>query len=195
MLNTFFIAIGLAMDAFAVSISSGVSLKKTNLKTYLYFGLYFGFFQFIMPIIGYYCSGLFSSYFQTYTSYISFGLLMFVGGKMLYEALHNDDENEDKDENENKEENENIADGKILKASNMIMLSVATSIDALVVGILFQINGEPILIGSIIIGVVAAVFSAFGVYIGKKVGNLFGNKAEILGGVILIALAFKALLM
>lgn len=184
MLNTFLIAIGLAMDAFAVSVSSGVSLKKTNLKTYLYFGIYFGFFQFIMPIIGYYGSGFFSDYFQTYTSYISFALLLFVGGKMLYEAVH-PDENAD----------ETTSDEKILKPSNMIMLSIATSIDALVVGILFQINGEPILTGSIIIGVVAAVFSAVGVYIGKKVGNLFGNKAEILGGVILIALAFKALLM
>lgn len=183
MLNTLFIAVGLAMDAFAVATTSGMALKKSNLKTYLTFGLYFGFFQSIMPIIGYYGSGLFADYFAEYTPIISFVLLFFIGSKMLYEAIKGGDEEKAS------------SDEDILKPSNLIMLGIATSIDALAVGVLFQINGENIYINSLIIGLVAFIFSSVGVYLGKKVGNLFGNKSEILGGVILIFLGFKFLLM
>ncbi len=182
MLSFLLIAIGLAMDAFAVSISSGISLKKSSIKTYLYFGAVFGFFQFLMPIIGYYGSQSFSTYFSNYTNIVSFILLFFIGAKMLYESLKGDDDEENNDSN-------------ILTFKNMCMLGIATSIDALAVGIVIQINNEPLLLNCIIIGVVAFLFSAVGVYIGKKVGNLVGSKAEILGGCILIFLAFKFLLM
>ncbi len=181
MLSFLFIAIGLAMDAFAVSISSGISLKKSSVKTYLYFGSVFGIFQFIMPIIGYYGSQSFSTYFSNYTNIVSFILLFFIGGKMLFESLHDDDSDDD--------------DNNILTFKNMCMLGIATSIDALAVGIVIQINNEPLLTNCIIIGIVAFLFSFIGVYIGKKVGNLVGSKAEILGGCILIFLAFKFLLM
>ncbi len=180
MLSYLFIAIGLAMDAFAVSISSGITLKKSGLKIYLLFGAVFGFFQFIMPIIGYTGSEAFSSYFSKYTDIISFGLLFFIGGKMLYESFKNDEEEKH--------------DSDIISIKNMVMLGIATSIDALAVGIVIQINNEPLLLNSIIIGVVAFLFSAVGVYLGKKVGDVIGSKAEILGGVILIFLAFKFLL-
>ncbi len=180
MLSFLLIAIGLAMDAFAVSISSGITLKKSGAKIYLLFGLVFGLFQFIMPIIGYFGSRTFSSYFSQYTSIISFALLFFIGGKMLMEALKKDEEETN--------------DSDILSIKNMIMLGIATSIDALAVGIVIELNNEPLLLNCIIIGVVAFLFSAVGVYIGKKVGDIIGSKAEILGGVILIFLAFKFLI-
>ncbi len=181
MINTLLIAIGLAMDAFAVSISSGISLKKSNFRIYFTFGLVFGLFQFIMPIFGYFGSKTFSQYFVNYTNYVSFGLLLFIGGKMLYEAIKSDDEDEKNDTD-------------ILNIKNMVMLGIATSIDALAVGIVIEINRQPILFNSVIIGLVAFLFSFFGVIIGKKVGDLVGNKAEMLGGVILVFLAFKFLL-
>ncbi len=184
MLNSLLIAVGLAMDAFAVSISSGISLKKHNLKIYLTFGLVFGFFQTIMPILGYYGSMSFSQYFSEYTNIISFVLLIFIGGKMLYESLKGDD-----DENEVEK-----SDSEILNIKNMVLLGIATSIDALAVGILIQINNQSLLKNCIIIGIVAFLFSFVGVIIGKKVGDMVGSKAEILGGVILIFLAFKFLL-
>lgn len=184
MLSNLLIAIGLAMDAFAVSISSGMQLKKTDIKTYITFGLYFGIFQFIMPILGYFGSVSFSEILETYSPLVSFCLLFPIGAKMLYEALKSKDETKENQKNDN----------DILNPKNMIMLAVATSIDAFAAGVLFQANKSDIISGSIIIGVVAFVFSAVGVYLGKKTGNLFGNKAEILGGCILILLSFKFLM-
>lgn len=177
MLNTIFIAIGLAMDAFAVSISSGIALKKPTLSYYLIFGTVFGFFQFIMPFFGFYGSKIFSNHFANYTNIISFVLLFAIGAKMIFEALSdNDDKN-----------------SEIITLWKMVGLGIATSIDALAVGIIFGINNSPILINSIIIGIVAFCFSFVGVYLGKKIGNFIGNKAEVFGGTILILLAINFL--
>lgn len=180
MINTVLIAIGLAMDAFAVSISSGISLKKPTLSYYLTFGFVFGFFQFIMPFLGFYGSKIFNNSFANYTNIVSFALLFIIGAKMLFESLTNSD-----DDSSEKEE--------VITFAKMIVLGIATSIDALAVGIVFGINNSPILINSIIIGIIAFCFSFVGVYIGKKAGNIIGKKSEILGGVILIFLAFNFL--
>lgn len=182
MFGTILIAIGLAMDAFAVSISSGITLKNTNIKDYLYFGAVFGFFQTIMPIIGFYGSQQFSHFFSGYADILSFILLFFIGAKMLMEALKSEDVEELLDKSD------------ILSIKNMTLLGIATSIDALAVGIVIQVNNQPLFSSAIIIGVVAFLFSFIGVYLGKKIGDIVGKKAEILGGVILIILAFKFLI-
>ncbi len=182
MFNILLIAIGLAMDAFAVSLSSGIALKKSGFKQYFTFGAVFGFFQFIMPIFGFYGSSFFSGYFSKYTDIISFVLLFFIGSKMLFEALKGDNDEDERNDND------------IINFKNMCIMGIATSIDALAVGILIQINNSPILINSVIIGLTAFIFSFFGIFLGKKIGTIVGNKAEILGGVILIFLALKFLL-
>ncbi len=182
MLNIFLIAIGLAMDAFAVSISSGVSFKKITPSIFFKFGLFFGFFQFLMPILGYIGATFFSYKLILFNNFISFTLLLIVGGKMLYEALNQNHENQLKDPM------------SILNLNNMLMLAIATSIDALAVGVVLAFNDTNIFVASIIIGIIAFILSITGVILGSKIGDILGSKAEILGGTILIFLAFKFLI-
>ena len=189
-ISVFFIAVALAMDAFSVSITSGMILKKPHGGAMLKIGLFFGVFQFVMPCLGYLLGSAFSVLISAFDHWIAFILLAFIGGKMIYEALS------EKDEEENIK---NPLDNKLLT-----MLAIATSIDALAVGVTFATMGmgvvspctlaqTALLQASGIIGVVAFVISAAGVYIGGKCGNLFGNKAEILGGVVLVGIGLKIL--
>lgn len=189
-ISVFFIAVALAMDAFSVSITSGMILKKPHGGAMFKIGLFFGVFQFVMPCLGYLLGSAFSVLISAFDHWIAFILLAFIGGKMIYEALS------EKDEEENIK---NPLDNKLLT-----MLAIATSIDALAVGVTFATMGmgvvspctlaqTALLQASGIIGVVAFVISAAGVYIGGKCGNLFGNKAEILGGVVLVGIGLKIL--
>lgn len=189
-ISVFFIAVALAMDAFSVSITSGMILKKPHGGAMFKIGLFFGVFQFVMPCLGYLLGSAFSVLISAFDHWIAFILLAFIGGKMIYEALS------EKDEEENIK---NPLDNKLLT-----MLAIATSIDALAVGVTFATMGmgvvspctlaqTALLQASGIIGVVAFVISAAGVHIGGKCGNLFGNKAEILGGVVLVGIGLKIL--
>ncbi len=189
-ISVFFIAVALAMDAFSVSITSGMVLKKPHGGAMFKIGLFFGVFQFVMPCLGYLLGSAFSVLISAFDHWIAFILLAFIGGKMIYEALS------EKDEEENIK---NPLDNKLLT-----MLAIATSIDALAVGVTFATMGmgvvspctlaqTALLQASGIIGIVAFVISAAGVYIGGKCGNLFGNKAEILGGVVLVGIGLKIL--
>ena len=189
-ISVFFIAVALAMDAFSVSITSGMILKKPHWGAMFKIGLFFGVFQFVMPCLGYLLGSAFSVLISAFDHWIAFILLAFIGGKMIYEALS------EKDEEENIK---NPLDNKLLT-----MLAISTSIDALAVGVTFATMGmgvvspctlaqTALLQASGIIGVVAFVISAAGVYIGGKCGNLFGNKAEILGGVVLVGIGLKIL--
>jgi putative Mn2+ efflux pump MntP len=179
--TVFAVAIGLAADAFAVSVANGIVMKD-NYKIYysLIFGLYFGLFQFIMPLIGYFTGSLFSESFEHFSNWVAFGLLFFIGAKMVYEALKNE------------AENEIIADLKhMVSVRNMCFLAIAVSIDAGAVGVSFAFTGTPLLQSSIIIGVVAFVGSAFGVYLGYKAGELISKGAGVVGGVILVLIGFS----
>ncbi len=181
-----FTAVGLAMDAFSVSVSSGMILK--NIRPYHAFkvGLFFGVFQFLMPCIGYFLGCGFSDVIESYASWIAFLILGFIGGKMIWEAIN--------------PKEESVADPMNNKI--LTILAIATSIDALAVGITFAAMGMNLFGGigmatipnSAIIGVVAFVFSCSGVYIGNKCGDVFGNKAEIAGGTVLIAIGIKILI-
>ncbi|MDE6181950.1 MAG: manganese efflux pump MntP family protein [Eubacteriales bacterium] len=180
LLNIIFIAFSLAMDAFAVSISNGLLLKKVRIKNGIKFGIFFGGFQFIMPIIGYYSGKIFEKQIIEFDHWIAFIFLTLIGGKMILDTF---------------KEEENINDEKdILSIKNLTVLAIATSIDALAVGISFSILKVNIIISSIIIGIVAFILSFLGIIIGKKIGKRFSKNAEIIGGAILIFIGTKILI-
>ena len=178
LISTFLIAIALAMDAFSVSITKGFTQKHLKNSQIIYYGLFFGGFQFIMPIFGYFCGNVIASYVEIFTSIIAFILLLAIGLNMIRESLSN--------------ENEEITDYFSFK--EVILLAIATSIDAFAVGITIALINDPILLSSVIIGIIAFIFSIAGVFIGKKLGDIFGDKFQIVGGVILILIGFKILL-
>lgn len=176
-LSTVFIGIGLAMDVFSVSLAGGSVVRKQMVKTAMIAGGMFGFFQFIMPLIGWVVGAPLSSLLQTVGSWIVVALFFFIGGKMIYDCFKGN------------EESVNLTGFKVL-----LILSVATSIDALAVGISYGLLGEAILLPSIIIGIISFLFGFAGVLIGGKLGHIFGNKMEFVGGIILIAIGVKFLI-
>jgi len=175
------IAIGLSMDAFAVAICIGLSMQKRSIGKALIVGLYFGFFQAIMPLIGYFLGSQFADKITAYDHWIAFILLGFIGGKMIKESIF-DAETCPATINES------------LSCKMMLPLAIATSIDALAVGISFSFFKIAIGFASLVIGIVTLLFSMLGV----KIGNVFGlkikQKAEFLGGIILILLGLKIVL-
>lgn len=177
LLEILLIAIGLAMDAFAVSVCKGLSMKKMNWKKALIIGGYFGFFQALMPIIGYFLGSTFENLVTKIDHWIAFGLLVLIGTNMLKEAFANDEENYNDDVN----------------FKTMIVLAVATSIDALAVGITFAFLQANILISAIVIGIITFLISVVGVKIGNKFGDKYERKAETVGGLILIFMGIKIL--
>lgn len=174
--STFAIAVGLAMDAFSVSLAGGAALKKDIVKTALLTGLMFGFFQFAMPVIGWLVGAPISSIINPYGYWIVVALFFFIGGKMIYDAVKGE------------EEGVSLIGFKVLT-----LLAIATSIDALAVGISYGLIGEAILLPSIIIGVVAFAFSFAGVLAGHKLSDVLGSKMEIFGGIVLILIGLKFL--
>ncbi len=174
------LAVGLAMDAFAVSITNGISIKNVQIKHALIIALFFGVFQGVMPVIGWLLGREFNDFISDFDYWIVFVILLFIGLKMIYDSV--------------KAKKGKSSAEVSLKISVLLMLAVATSIDALAVGIGFSLIEMGIFLPSIIIGVVTFILSFIGVYIGKKLGRLFGRKMEILGGLILIIIAFNVLL-
>jgi len=174
-LSTLAISIGLAMDAFSVSIAGGATLKKNIIKTALIAGGIFGFFQFAMPVIGWLIGAPLAGVVSTIGVWIVVGLFFFIGGKMVYDGFKG-------------EEKVNLVGFKTL-----LLLAIATSIDALAVGISYGLQGTAILLPSIIIGIVAFIFSFAGVIFGNRLSNILGTKMEIVGGIILILIGVKFL--
>ena len=175
----FFIAVGLSMDAFAVSVCKGLSTRQLKLKHYFIIGAWFGGFQALMPSLGYLLGSTFEKYITQYDHWIAFILLSFIGGSMLKEGFSKETE----------EANSSFSIG------TMALLAIATSIDALAVGITFALLPDVNIVAAVLfIGAITFVISG----IGLKVGNVFGlkykNKAEIAGGTILILIGIKILL-
>ena len=173
-----FISIGLAMDAFAVSACKGLSMKKINWKNLIIIALYFGIFQAFMPIIGYFLGNTFSLVVQKIDHWIAFILLGAIGANMIKESR--DDELEKRNDN--------------VDFKTMVVLAIATSIDALAVGVTFAFFEVNLLLAITIIGVITVILSMIGVFIGNKFGDKFQNKAELTGGIILIIIGLKILL-
>jgi len=174
-----FIAFGLAMDAFAVSIVNGITIKHQRMNNAIKLGLSFGSFQAFMPFIGWLAGLSLRDFISGVDHWIAFGLLSFIGCKMIYESK--------KIETSEKQAHS-------LSVFVLFMLSFATSIDALAVGVSFAFLKISIATPIIVIGVVTFLLSFLGVFIGNKVGHFFENKIEIVGGLILIAIGIKILI-
>ncbi|MFA6434941.1 MAG: manganese efflux pump MntP family protein [Elusimicrobiales bacterium] len=176
------IALGLAMDAFAVSIAGGAVMKKFELRAALKMGLFFGGFQTFMPVLGWLAGTGMKSFIAGWDHWLAFGLLALVGGKMIHEALAPGEGTEDG------------AGNSPFETGALLVLALATSIDALAVGVTFSLLSVSIVLPVIVIGLVTFVLSVAGVRIGVQGGGFFGNKMEIFGGLILIGIGSRILL-
>lgn len=180
------LSVGLAMDAFAVSIGNGLSMKKNEPKAALAIALSFGFFQALMPTLGYFLGSAFETAISRFDHYIALIFLGFIGGKMIFDGV--------KELRENKKETAEKTEEKMFKLSfgALMVQSVATSIDALIVGVSFAaLPDVNIWAAVLMIGVITFAISLVGVFSGKKFGQLLGSKAEIFGGIILVAIGIK----
>jgi len=195
-LSIILIAVGLSMDAFAVSITSGIIIKDFKISHALKVGLYFGVFQALMPLAGWLAGSQFKDYIINIDHWIAFVLLAFLGGKMIREAYNNDREiNESSDGiYEAAVSIQETSQEDPLRRGRLLVLAVATSIDALAVGISFAFLNVSILFAAFIIGIITFVICVAGVFIGRKCGCLFQKQAEIIGGIILICIGLKILL-
>lgn len=178
-ITTMFIAFGLAADAFAASITSGIKIKRLRIKNALMIATFFGFFQTAMPLIGWLVGRSLKDLISEVDHWVAFGLLAIVGGRMIYESIHSNPSREELNP---------------LNVYVLLTLSVATSIDALVVGISFAFLKSYIAALVVAIGIITFILSFIGVFIGNKFGNWFNNKIEVLGGIILIGIGTKILI-
>lgn len=178
LLSLFVLAVGLSMDAFAVSVCKGLALKKITLKEACIVGLWFGGFQAFMPLIGYILGSQFERYITSIDHWIAFGLLILLGLSMLKEAYSKEEETANDS----------------LDVKTMFLLAVATSIDALAVGITFAFLQVAIVPAVSFIGIITFILSAIGVKIGNVFGSKYKSKAELAGGIILILIGTKILL-
>ncbi|MGN0383938.1 MAG: manganese efflux pump MntP family protein [Eubacterium sp.] len=184
-LDVLLIGIGLSMDAFAVSICKGLNMKTINIKHCGVIALFFGGFQAGMPLIGWLLGMQFQKYIESFDHWVAFGLLVFIGGNMIRETLIGGDEDE-------------IVEEDSLDIKELILMAIATSIDALAVGIAFASVGDGLKLGIgmsvAIIGITTFVLSIIGVVVGNIFGSKYKSRAEIAGGIILILIGVKILL-
>ena len=176
------IAVGLSMDAFAVALCKGLCMRRINYVHALVIALFFGVFQGVMPLIGWLLGTQFESYITPVDHWIAFVLLGYIGGKMIFDALHGDDEGK-----------ECPVDGR-LDLKELLVMAVATSIDALAVGITFAFLRMDIVPSVILIACITFGLSFIGVVVGNRFGNRFEKKAQIAGGTVLILIGVKILL-
>ena len=174
-----FIAIGLAMDCFAVSITSGITIKNLKVNNALQIALFFGSFQAIMPVVGWFAGRGLRDFITGVDHWVAFGLLGLIGLKMIYEST--------KLQSDKKEINP-------LNLYVLSILSLATSIDALAVGVSFAFLKISLVMSMIIIGTITFILSFIGVFVGNRTGHFFENKIELAGGLILIGIGTKILL-
>ena len=174
-----FISVGLAMDAFAVSIGAGMSGYMVTRRAKFRISFHFGLFQFLMPILGWYCGTHIEPFIKHVDHWIAFGLLAFVGIRMIRSGLSSESEAFSRDPS---------------KGANLVILSVATSIDALAIGLSFAVLNIGIWYPSVMIGIITGGLSLIGISLGKRIGEKLGKKMEILGGLILIGIGVKILI-
>ena len=178
LLTIFLLAVGLGIDAFSVAIGIGATHQNKSWKPVLRLSCAFGLFQFFMPLIGWLAGSTVVDLIANFDHWIAFGLLVLIGGKMILEGFE-------------KEPNGEKADKT--KGLPLLMLSIATSIDALAVGFSFSVLKTPVLYPSVMIGIVCFAMTAIGMIFGKALARLFGRKVEIIGGLVLIGIGVKIL--
>jgi len=172
------LAVGLAMDALAVAIGTGLVLKRLTVRHVFRLAFHFGLFQSLMPILGWLAGRTIDAYIRGYDHWIAFGLLTFVGGKMLWEARRKE---------------EDVQPGDPTRGWMLVLLSLATSIDALAVGLSMAFLQVSIWLPSIVIGLVACAFTAGGILFGSRIGRRFGRWPEAIGGLALLGIGAKIL--
>ncbi len=179
------LGVALSMDAFAVTISNMFTYRSTSFKRALLMPLFFGAFQGIMPLIGYFAGRAISSFIDQYAGIITFVILGFIGGKMIWDAFHEDPN----------EENETaVKKGPVLTISVLFFQAIATSIDALAVGVSFAALSVNVVFAAIAICCTTAACCTVALLIGRRFGAMLGSKATIIGGVVLILIGLKELL-
>lgn len=176
-LDLFILAVGLSMDAFAVSVCKGLSLGKIKPKHMCIAGAWFGGFQALMPLIGYFLGSFFAEMIEKYDHWVAFVLLAIIGGNMIKESFGKDEKVDSS-----------------MDVKSMLLLAIATSIDALAVGVTFAFLQVQIVPAVSFIGVITFIFSAVGVKIGSLFGTKYKSKAELFGGIVLVLIGIKILL-
>jgi len=179
LLTLILIAVSLAMDAFAVSVIGGATIRRIDARTYFRLAFHFGLFQFLMPLLGWLLSRSFVDLIGIYAPWAACALLLVIGGKMIKEGLDENGEDLQQD---------------ISRGWTMVSLSLATSIDALAIGVSLGLMNVKVFYPALLIGLIAGAFSILGIQIGRRSGKLLGNRIYILGGLILIAIGIKSLL-
>jgi putative Mn2+ efflux pump MntP len=175
--DLFILAVGLSMDAFAVSVCKGLSLGKIKPKHMCIAGAWFGGFQALMPLIGYFLGSFFAEMIEKYDHWVAFVLLAIIGGNMIKESFGKDEKVDSS-----------------MDVKSMLLLAIATSIDALAVGVTFAFLQVQIVPAVSFIGVITFIFSAVGVKIGSLFGTKYKSKAELFGGIVLVLIGIKILL-
>lgn len=178
-LTIFGIAVALGMDAFSVAVAAGISLPEVTGRHVFRLAWHFGLFQFLMPVIGWYAGRTASAALERYDHWVAFGLLALIGAKMVWESLCSSEDKPRSDPT---------------RGTSLVALSVATSIDALAVGVSLAMLRVTIVIPSLIIGFVAGLMTLIGVRLGRRVGVFFGKRIECVGGFVLIGIGIKILL-
>lgn len=176
-LELFILAVGLSMDAFAVSVCKGLSLGKIKPKHMCIAGAWFGGFQALMPLIGYFLGSFFAEMIEKYDHWVAFVLLAIIGGNMIKESFGKDEKVDSS-----------------MDVKSMLLLAIATSIDALAVGVTFAFLQVQIVPAVSFIGVITFIFSAVGVKIGSLFGTKYKSKAELFGGIVLVLIGIKILI-
>jgi putative Mn2+ efflux pump MntP len=179
LVNIMGIALGLAMDAFAVSIATSVNLGRVTPRQTFRLSFHFGLFQAMMPVIGWLAGATFANRFMAFDHWVAFGLLLLIGARMIYESFARRGR-EDR--------------GDPTRWPSLVILSIATSIDALAVGVSFAMLDVTIWLPCAIIGLVAAGMTIMGLRIGARLGLRFGSRMELVGGLVLVAIGVKILL-
>ncbi len=172
------IAVALGIDAFAVSLSAGAYLVRANARQTFRLSFHFGLFQFFMPMLGWLAGAELADVIRRVDHWVAFGLLAFVGGKMIRESLHEG----------------NLLKKDVTRSWSLVALSVATSIDALAVGFSLSLIGARIVFPAVLIGIVASLMSLLGVRLGERVSGLFGRRVEFVGGAVLIFIGVRIVL-
>ncbi len=173
------LALALAMDAFAVALGTGAVLSRLTGRHLFRLGFHFGLFQALMPVIGWLAGLTIIQWVEAWDHWIAFSLLAIIGGRMIYEAFSDEENTDDRDPT---------------KGLSLVLLSIATSIDALAVGFSLSVIGVSIWMPALVIGLVAGILTIVGMLLGGRIGDRWGSRVEIFGGLVLIALGVKILI-
>ena len=173
------LALALAMDAFAVALGTGAVLSRLTGRHLFRLGFHFGLFQALMPVIGWLAGLTIMQWVEAWDHWIAFSLLAILGGRMIYEAFSDEEKTDDRDPT---------------KGLSLVLLSIATSIDALAVGFSLSVIGVSIWMPALVIGLVAGVLTIAGMLLGGRIGDRWGSRVEIFGGLVLIAIGAKILI-